>query len=262
MKKLISVLIFIGCWSCADPLVEAVDCSTLRLQLANKTNPTTCSPPNGEIQVTVRGGIKPYHFRVNNSSEQTDSSFFSLSGGTYSITVGDAALCEQMIEVSLSNFNSDLSGRAEVSEDTDCFSGNGSVTISPLGGQPPYQLKFENSTVDNSFSILNLENGLHEVTIIDDQQCEFVLAVNIPKGKTNASWLADIKPIIDTSCAKATCHVVGTGRADLSKFENVKQLAAEIKTRTQNKSMPFNEPLPAEQIQLITCWVDDGALKN
>lgn len=255
-------MIFIGCWSCTDPLDEEVDCSTLRLMLVNRINPTTCSPPNGEIQVTVMGGIKPYRFRINNSPEQADSSFFNLTGGTYNLTVGDAAQCEQTLEVSLSNFNSTLSGTAEVTEDTDCFVGNGSVTISPLGGQPPYQLKFRNSIVDNSFTILNLENGLHEVTIIDDQQCEFVLAVNIPEGKTNTSWLADIKPIIDTSCAKATCHVAGTGRADLSKFDNVQQLAAEIKTRTQNKSMPFDEPLPAEQIQLIACWVDDGAPNN
>ena len=63
-------------------------------------------------------------------------------------------------------------------------------------------------------------------------------------------------------CAKPLCHVSGTGRSDLSKVQNVQQLALQIKTKTQDRSMPFDEPMPANEIQLIACWVDDGARNN
>lgn len=174
----------------------------------------------------------------------------------------DANACSRVIEIFLSNFNSDLSATFSTTADSDCLFGNGIATFNPTGGTPPYQLKFQNALVVNSLEVTGLENGLHQISVVDAQMCEFVMAVNIPRGPTTTSWAVDIKPIIDTRCAKPLCHVAGTGRSDLSKLSTVQQLALQIKTKTQDKSMPFDEPMPASQIQLIACWVDDGALNN
>ena len=201
-------------------------------------------------------------FKINNGQLQPDSLFTQLQGGNYVVEVIDANACSSILDVFLSNFNSDLSATFTTTADTDCLSGNGVVGISPTGGSPPYQLKFQNSIVANTLEITGLENGLHQISVIDEQMCEFVLAVNIPKGPTATSWAVDIKPIIDTRCAKPLCHVEGTGRSDLSKLSTVQQLASQLKTKTQDRSMPFDEPMPVSQIQLIACWVDDGALNN
>jgi len=84
----------------------------------------------------------------------------------------------------------------------------------------------------------------------------------VPRANTGISWANQIKPIVDVSCAKSGCHVNGTGRIDLTKFDVVKANAAQIKTRVVNKSMPFDGTLTADQIELIACWVDDGAFNN
>lgn len=249
-------------WSCSSDVEQEVNCSTLQLQLKSVTNPTTCSPPNGSLRVFASGGSPPYFFRLNNNTFQSDSTFDKLQGGTYTVEVTDVKQCTITMGVTLANFNSNLISTFEVTSNTDCLIGNGTAMFTPSGGDPPYQLRFNNITIDNSMEVTGLKQGLYQVAIVDAQSCEFVMAVNVPRGQTGTSWSIDIKPIIETRCAKPLCHVAGTSRADLSKFQNVKDLASQIKTRTQNGSMPFDEPMPASQIQLIACWVDDGALNN
>lgn len=262
MSRYIPFILLCLLWSCSNDVEPEVNCSTLQLRLKTAINPTTCSPPNGSLHVFASGGSPPYFFRVNNNTFQNDSTFDKLQGGAYTVAVSDTKQCTATLDVTLANFNSTLNSTFEVTANTDCLIGNGTAIFTPSGGDPPYQLKVNNVLNDHSLEVTGLKHGLYQVAIIDAQSCEFVMAVNIPRGKTTTSWSLDIKPIIDTRCAKSLCHVAGTGRADLTKFQNVKDLASQIKTRTQNGSMPFDEPMPAAQIQLIACWVDDGSLNN
>lgn len=61
---------------------------------------TASSPDSGEVTATVNGGIGPYTYQWSNGS--TDTSLTGLAGGTYSVTVTDAAGCtaaSEQIEV-------------------------------------------------------------------------------------------------------------------------------------------------------------------
>ncbi|MEQ8423848.1 MAG: SprB repeat-containing protein, partial [Cyclobacteriaceae bacterium] len=249
-RRIVFLLFLLAGWSCSNDEEQEIDCSTLRLVLKNTSDPETCSPPDGEIRVFAMGGTQPYQFHLSGGALQSDSVFTALQGGTYKVEVVDAQDCTFSLDVTLTNFNTDLTSGFEVVPDTDCLTGNGAATFNPSGGTPPYQIKYKNTFVTGTLELTGLKSGFHQVAIVDDQSCEFVMAVNIPKGKTVTSWASQIKPIIDTRCAKSNCHVAGTGRSDLSKFDNVKELAAQIKIRTQNGSMPFDEPMPASQIQL------------
>jgi hypothetical protein len=75
------------------------------------------------------------------------------------------------------------------------------------------------------------------------------------------SWQNDILPIMTTACATSGCHN-GVSRRDWRDYNEVKQYADVIKRKTQDRSMPFDAPLPQHQIDLIACWVDGGALNN
>ncbi len=260
LRKLVigSMLII---WSCSGP-EEEINCSSLSLNLKDKEDPTICSPPNGSVTLGVQGGEIPYAFRLNDGPFQPDSLFSGLQGGNYLAEVMDANGCLGSISIALSSFATDLTAEFATMPDTDCLGENGQVSFTASGGVPPYQLKFQNTTIGGPLTLNGLSQGTYQASVVDTQLCEFVMAFTIVKGNSDISWALDIKPIIDMRCAKPLCHVAGTGRSDLSKLQNVQQLALQIKTRTQNGSMPFDESMPVNEIQLIACWVDDGALNN
>lgn len=95
----------------------------------------------------------------------------------------------------------------------------------------------------------------HDITI------EAPVVEPICDSTTLVSWQNDILPIMITSCATEKCHD-GITRRDWTNYDEVKRFSVSIKNRTQDKSMPFDGPLPQEQIDLIACWVNNGALNN
>jgi hypothetical protein len=83
------------------------------------------------------------------------------------------------------------------------------------------------------------------------------------------SYLADVKPIVETKCAVSGCHngSLGVDR-DWSNF-NVFQHNAKngnVKSHVINRIMPpaYSPagPLSQEQINTIACWVDNDAPNN
>jgi hypothetical protein len=85
------------------------------------------------------------------------------------------------------------------------------------------------------------------------------------------SYAVDVTPIINSSCAivgDGGCHNGGNGaNLDWRVFSNVQQHATQMKdriTRTPGTSghMPQIGSITDAQIQVISCWVDQGAQNN
>jgi uncharacterized membrane protein len=77
------------------------------------------------------------------------------------------------------------------------------------------------------------------------------------------SYTAAIKGIIESKCSVDGCH--SNGKGDFRVFENLKHEADEgeiMKMVVTKKVMPPGNPLPADQIKLINCWLKDGAKMN
>ena len=70
-----------------------------------------------------------------------------------------------------------------------------------------------------------------------------------------------IQGIIASNCAISGCHD-GSISPDLTTFNTIQSRASRIKARTANGSMPRGRTLTQTEIDLIACWVDDGALEN
>jgi len=79
---------------------------------------------------------------------------------------------------------------------------------------------------------------------------------------SGVSFSASISPIISTNCALPQCHGGSPFLPDFREFSIIQSKAAKIRTRTQNRSMPQIGSLTQQEIDLIACWVDDGALDN
>jgi hypothetical protein len=80
------------------------------------------------------------------------------------------------------------------------------------------------------------------------------------------SFAADIKPIIDASCATAGCHVQGGSGNGI--FENYSQVKAKVDNGSMRQrvvvqqDMPPSTPLTACQLAHFEQWLNEGAPNN
>jgi hypothetical protein len=76
----------------------------------------------------------------------------------------------------------------------------------------------------------------------------------------------NIKPIIDLKCATPGCHVSTFTSADFTGYSglNAKVTGGQFKNRVFSASapMPPSGKLPQNQLDIIQCWLDNGAPNN
>ena len=248
-----------------DEIPKHVDCALtdLKVSVVSKTDATSCKSINGQITVAASGGKGPYNFSLGSGPYQTNPVFDKLGPGSYSIMVKDVQGCTNDIEVNVAAANSNLIGTATATADTQCLTDNGSISVVPSGGSPPYTVKIDNGTFGTATTFTKLSGGPHDLIVKDAQDCESFIHVHVENGNSGVSYSNEIGPIFNVNCNLSGCHGSGTTGRDFTKFSDIKTLAENIKNRTSNKSMPIGGlVLTPTQIQLIACWVNDGAINN
>ena len=81
---------------------------------------------------------------------------------------------------------------------------------------------------------------------------------------TTVTYSGTIQNLITTKCAISGCHNGDNGESrNWTVFANVQSNATNIKARTATgDDMPRTGSLTQEQIDMLACWVDQGALNN
>ncbi|SEK50411.1 hypothetical protein SAMN04487910_0677 [Aquimarina amphilecti] len=100
------------------------------------------------------------------------------------------------------------------------------------------------------FSLLSCERNVEEESgIITEELCDPAI-----------SFTTNIKPIIDNNCIR--CHG-GNQAPDLRTYENIRNNSERIRTEVVvNRTMPLGGSLSNDQIELVRCWIENGALNN
>ena len=250
--------------SCVDhDLIKHVDCTknNLTLVIDSVQNATRCGISDGVIYASARGGESPYLYRLNNDRLQESPWFTNQASGIYLVTVRDNNGCETTVD-NVALLANDFQFTAAVTPDTSCVNHNGTISIIVNGGNPPFLYKLDDESFSNVNSFTGLKPGTYAITIKDNTDCTVALTVAVPRGNTGVSWSNDILPILKTSCTIVGCHD-GKTRFNYRDYQTARRDAAQIKSRTQDGSMPFDgPPLLQSQIDLIACWVDNGAKEN
>jgi hypothetical protein len=261
MRKFLLLILIVNCFSCSDD-PEPIDCeiSGLIISLGTVTPAASCSIADGTLKVSATGGKQPYIFSLNDQTGQADGQFNNLNAGIYRVIVTDANGCSKSVD-NVSIKASDFSFTADITADNSCLSGNGRIVINVTQTNPPYSFKLGSGDFSPNNTFADLATGTYGFSVKDDNDCSVFLSLTVPRGFTGTSWLNDVKPIIDKSCALSGCHD-GRARTDLRVYQNSKAQAKNIKSKTQDKSMPREGSLSQAEIDLIACWVDDGAILN
>lgn len=226
---------------------------------------SSCAASDGSIEVTAVGGIGPFTYQLGSGTFVENPVFASLTAGSYVVTVKDSRGCTNNATAVVTAVGSTLSATIASTPDNECFAPHdGSITVTPTGGTPPYEVKFGNGAFDDIFVFDQLEQGVYPVTVKDATGCLLVWNCKVNHGDTGTSYASDIVPILNASCNSSSCHGAGNGSRSWTSHANVAAKAQQIKLRTASGSMPpsGSPDLSPSQIQIIACWVDDGAKNN
>jgi len=257
------ILLLSGCGGSdeEDPQPNCDSPPTISVSSTSATS--SCTAEDGSITVAGSGGTEPLEFSIDGSSFQASGEFTNLAPGTYTLLVRDAEGCtSDEVEATVDAGGTDLTASISTTADTQCFQNNGTIEITASGGEPPYEFSIgDGFGSDASFS--SLSPGSYDVITRDATGCSITATASVERGDTGTSYENDIKPIILANCAISGCHNGDNGAdKDWTDFSLFQSNAQEVKTRTQNGSMPQTGSITEQQKALIACWVDEGAKDN
>ncbi|QSE98711.1 hypothetical protein [Fulvivirga lutea] len=261
VNKVISIILILaifGIFSCTyDQIEPQVDCTTSPVEMVLiESKDAECSSSNGSFSVAASGGELPYTFS-SEAGSNSDGVFSNVAAGTYNVIVKDAKGCSSELAVTIQNLGGVNLDDITASE-AGCGSANGSIQVAVSGGEEPYSFFINGGAAQTSNVFNGLDAGSYSITAIDNLDCEVKSNVKITSG---VSYQSSIKGIIETNCAISGCHN-GSVSPNLTSFSSIQSSANRIEARTANRSMPRGRTLTQQEIDMIACWVDDGALQN
>jgi len=155
--------------------------------ITNTVTEATCSVNNGVAVVTANGGTPPYTFQWSNGAQGVIAD--SLNSGVYVVTVTDLNECSNEGIATVSD-DEGVVILVDNVVDVDCYgASNGSISVTLLGGQPPYDISWSNG--DATEDIYGLVAGPYELFVTDANGCFSVQTIEVLEpAKTNISVLA------------------------------------------------------------------------
>ncbi|MFH1319998.1 MAG: T9SS type A sorting domain-containing protein [Bacteroidota bacterium] len=163
---------------CTETESVTITSTTAISVTVTSTDPTSCGVDDGIATATVTGGSTPYTYSWNTIPVQTTAAATGLGVGFYSVSVTDGNNCQDMESATLVDAGAPTLVISDTSMVT-CFAfGNGSATVTPSGGTPPYTyLWFPAGGAGPTAS--GLPPGTFTVTVTDSASCAAIISVVI-----------------------------------------------------------------------------------
>lgn len=161
----------------------------------------TCASLSGAASVSVGGGTAPYAY--NWSSGGSGTSVSGLANGAYSVSITDNNGCSIVRNFSIA-VPSALAATLSTNNITCNGANNGSASISPSGGTPPYAYAWSNGATTATVS--NLPAGAISVTVTDALGCTVTRNATITQPSALGLTLSPTQP----DCSSGTGSITGS----------------------------------------------------
>lgn len=163
--------------NCTDTLFTAqITEANSPIELLDTTLlPVRCkSEATGGIRPQFSGGVMPYQYRW--SSGATTQNLGNVPAGTYTLTLTDAANCQNVIrDLKVPEPATSITIRDSL-RNPSCFGeSDGYIDVDIAGGAPPYSLTWLNGATPIAFDtnrVDQLSAGFYDLRVLDDNQCQ------------------------------------------------------------------------------------------
>lgn len=155
---------------------------------------SVCDLANGEIDVTVTGGVPPYVFEW--SGGETTEDLLNISAGSYALTVTGDNGCTDVINIVVGNDNPPIDVSAVIDPNTSCNDQNGAITItldpptSPSGES--YTFSWSNGSTNQD--LMDLAAGTYTLTVSGGGSCTEEVSFTVPDEPDIPELEATITP--------------------------------------------------------------------
>ena len=137
---------------------------------------------NGVAEITITKGFPPYTIIWNTVPVQTGPIAINLRAGNWQAMVVDTLFDTLFVNINVSSPSSPIATLVKLIEPKCNGSANGSITLTPFGGTPPYKYFWANGNILNNIS--SISAGNYGVTITDTNGCNLKTSFNL--GEPNA----------------------------------------------------------------------------
>jgi len=155
---------------------------------------------NGSITILPPSVYTPIQYSLNGGSPQTSNVFAGLAAGTYTVNVTDAIGCTGSTTIILTQ-GAGVTATFATTPTSCSGANNGTITVTPGGGNFPYQYSLNGGPLQSSNIFNGLAAGSYTVRVVDVNGC-------------NASFPVTINPGIALNATVTKTNVSCNGAAD------------------------------------------------
>ncbi|HXH19993.1 MAG TPA: SprB repeat-containing protein, partial [Chitinophagales bacterium] len=154
--------------------VAVGEATALSITLNSITHVSCNGGNNGAIDISTSGGTTPYTYAWSNGATSQDIS--SLTAGSYTVTVTDAALCSKIANYTVTQPT--VLAAFTTHGNVSCYGGSdGSIDLTVTGGTTAYLYSWSNGATTQDISGLSM--GAYTVTVTDAQGCSTTASATI-----------------------------------------------------------------------------------
>lgn len=145
-------------------------------------NPSCFGDSTGIITPTFHDASPPFQYLWIPTGDTT-STLTNIPAGNYAVEITDSYGCIRTKTVTLNEPAEIILGLQDLINPTTCLSMDGSITINPQNGVPPYTYAWSNggSSIGNGTNnvIPNLNYGNYNITVTDNSNCSVTKALDL-----------------------------------------------------------------------------------
>ena len=208
-----------GCTQSSSIILSEPNELTSNIQSANNYNGFEISCTDyfdGEIDLTINGGVLPYNFNWNNGVTSED--LVNVAAGSYNVSITDANNCQISSAINLSeptpfSFSSTISDYNGYN--ISCFNGNNGFIDYTIGGSvSPYNFNWNgpNGFTSSNEDINNLSSGDYSLQVIDDNGCLHSASFELIEPSI---LISEINSLTDYNGYNISCHGFNDGAIEV-----------------------------------------------
>lgn len=178
--------------------------------VSTQVNVACTGASNGAASLNVSGGTPPYTY-LWSPGGYTFPNIIGLHQGIYNVTITDFNGCEEHYFVDISE-PAPLTAAITASQNVSCYGlSNGSATVTPAGGTPPYSYSWSPSG-STSQTATGLNSGTHTVFVADSKGCSYSVSVFLSQPSPLTAITGYTSPLCNTG-ADGMAWVFASGGA-------------------------------------------------